>query len=236
MRVENKSVLITGASRGLGFALARALSTKGARVVLVARDEAALAQAVETLRREGAVAHAISADVGDSNAAAAIAAQAAAAVGPVEVLIHNASDLGPAPLPLLLDTARDDFRRVLEVNLLGPFALSKALVGPMVLRGEGLVVHISSDAAVEPYPRWGAYGASKAALEHLSRIWARELASTKVRVLSIDPGEMDTQMHRDAIPEADPTTLQRPEEVARRIVGIIESDLPDKESGARLVA
>src|SRR6185295_5364023 len=151
-----------------------------------------------------------------------------------DILVHNASSLGPTPLPLLLDTACEDFARVLEVNLLGPFRLSKAVVGNMLLRGQGLVVHVSSDAATNAYPRWGAYGVSKAALDHLSRIWAAELADSGVRFLSIDPGEMDTAMHAAALPDADPTSLARPQDVAARIVRFL-SGAP-AGSGQRLEA
>jgi NAD(P)-dependent dehydrogenase (short-subunit alcohol dehydrogenase family) len=133
-----------------------------------------------------------------------------------------------------LDTACEDLERVLSVNLVGPFRLAKALVGPMVLRGEGLVVHVSSDAAVSAYPRWGPYGSSKAALDHLARIWAAELEGTGVRFLGVDPGEMDTAMHADAMPDADRASLARPEDVAEKIADMIADEtIP---SGARLEA
>src|SRR6478609_5846048 len=105
----------------------------------------------------------------------------------------------------------------------------------MALRGEGTLVHISSDAAVEAYPRWGAYGISKAAQDHLSRILAAELADTGIRILAVDPGEMDTKMHADAVPDADRATLQRPADVAKRIIEMIEDDAR-AVSGARLAA
>jgi NAD(P)-dependent dehydrogenase (short-subunit alcohol dehydrogenase family) len=224
MEVGDRAVLITGASRGLGRALASALAGRGARLVLVARDGRRLGRVVDELRAGGAVAHGITADVGDKHAIHAIVGRAQALAGPIEVLVHNASTLGPVPLALLADTECEELARVLEVNVVGAFRLSKALVPAMALRGRGVVVHISSDAAVEAYPRWGAYGVSKAALDHLARHWAVELAGTGVRVLSVDPGEMDTDMHRDAVPEADPATLARPDDVARRIVRLIEQD------------
>ena len=139
------------------------------------------------------------------------------------------------PLRLLLDTECEELAAVLETNLVGPFRLTKILAGAMALRGEGVVVHVSSDAAVEAYPRWGAYGISKAAQDHLSRILAAELQGTGVRILAVDPGEMDTKMHADAVPDADRATLQRPADVAARIVQMIEDDA-DAPSGARLVA
>jgi NAD(P)-dependent dehydrogenase (short-subunit alcohol dehydrogenase family) len=138
-------------------------------------------------------------------------------------------------LRLLLDTECEDLAAVIETNLIGPFRLTKVLAGAMALRGDGTIVHISSDAAVEPYPRWGAYAISKAAQDQLSRVLAAELAGTGVRVLSVDPGEMDTVMHRDAMPDADPTTLQRPAAVAARIIAMVD-DPTAAPSGARLVA
>jgi NAD(P)-dependent dehydrogenase (short-subunit alcohol dehydrogenase family) len=215
------NAVITGASRGLGRALAVELAAAGARVVLVARASADLDAAVAAIRAAGGVAHALAADVGDKQAIHAIAGAAAALTGPIDLLIHNASTLGPTPLPLLLDTECEDFEHVLAVNLVGPFRLTRAIAGAMALRGGGLVVHITSDAATNAYPRWGAYGVSKAALEHLSRSWAAELGPLGVTLLTIDPGEMDTAMHAAAMPEADRTALARPEAVARAIVALL---------------
>src|SRR5262249_20948414 len=126
----------------------------------------------------GGEAHAIAGDVGEPRGAHRIAGAAAALVGSIDVLVHNASELGRVPLALLLDTEGPELERVLGVNLVGPFLLNKAVVGPMILRRRGLVVHVSSDAAVVPYARWGAYGVSKAALDHLGRILAVELEGT----------------------------------------------------------
>lgn len=215
------ATLITGASRGLGRALAHQLASKGARLALVARDAQALDAVVSTIRAAGGTAFPITADIGDKAAIHSIAQQATRLLGPVDCVIHNASTLGPTPLPLLLDTDCEDFERVLQVNLLGPFRLSKILAGSMVLRRVGTIVHISSDAAVEAYPRWGAYGVSKAALDHLARSFAIELSDQGVRFLSIDPGEMNTQMHADAIPDADPATLADPAQVAAQIVALL---------------
>jgi NAD(P)-dependent dehydrogenase (short-subunit alcohol dehydrogenase family) len=241
MQIQNQGVVITGASRGLGRALAEALATRGAKLALVARDAAPLADVVATInanaavRAAGGIAHAIAADISDKTAVHKIAGQAQGLVGEIGIAIHNASTLGPTPLRLLLDTECEDLAAVLETNLIGPFRLTKILAGAMALRGAGTVVHISSDAAVEPYPRWGAYGISKAAQDHLSRILAAELEGTGVRVLAVDPGEMDTVMHAAAMPDADRATLQRPADVAARIVSMIEDDTRAK-SGARLVA
>ena len=194
-----------------------------------------LAANVRAIRARGGVAHAVVADVADKDAVARIAGQAAALVGPIDVLVHNASTLGPTPLRLLLDTECEDLAAVLETNLVGPFRLTKLVAGPMALRGAGVVVHISSDAATSAYPRWGAYGAAKAAQDHLSRILAAELEGTGVRVLAVDPGEMDTVMHAAAIPDAERSTLARPAEVAAAIVGMIR-DPARAPGGARLEA
>ena len=234
MDIRGRGVLITGASQGLGAALARELAGAGAKLALIARGRAALDEVVRSIKVRGGEAHAIPADAADKDAVYAIAGTAAALVGDVDVAIMNASTLGAVPLRLLADTACEDLERVFAVNLIGPFRLTKALVGPMLLKGRGLIVHISSDAAVAAYPRWGAYSASKAALDHLSRIWAAELEGTGVRFLGVDPGEMDTAMHAAAIPEADPASLERPEDVARKIAAMIRDDsIP---SGARLQA
>lgn len=222
MNLENKAVLITGGSRGLGRALGAELARRGARVVLVARGQAELDEAVEAIRAQGGEAHGLVADVGDPEAARTIAGSASALVGPIQVLVQNASTLGPVPLRPLMDLTDREFRQVLETNLVGPFRLDQAIAGGMALRGEGVVVHISSDAAVSAYPDWGPYGVSKAGLDHLSRTWHAELGDSGVRFLALDPGEMDTRMHADAIPEADPDELSDPADVARRIAVLIE--------------
>ena len=234
MDLHDTNALVTGASKGLGRALARALAAAGARVVLVARGRAELDAAVAEIRAAGGVAHGVAADVGDKRAIHRIVGEAATLVGPVDILINAASTLGPTPLRSLDDTDCEDLERVLQVNLVGPFRLVKAIVGSMAVRRHGVVVDVSSDAAVEAYPTWGAYSISKAALDHLTRIWAAELASHGVRLFAVDPGEMDTQMHRDAIPDADPSTLADPADVAAWIVAMIR-DPRLAPSGARVV-
>lgn len=232
MDIRDRVVLVTGASRGLGRALAEELAARRARVVLIARGEELLAEAVDGIRARGGEAWGVVADVGEPGAEVAIAGQAAALAGSVDVLVNNASTLGSVPLPLLADADPADMRRTFEVNLLGPFRLTRAVLGPMLLRKRGMIVNVSSDAAVEPYPGWGAYGASKAALDHLTRILSAELAGSGVRAIAVDPGEMDTEMHAAAIPTADRTTLQRPVDVARKIVAVIERDV---RTGERVV-
>jgi NAD(P)-dependent dehydrogenase (short-subunit alcohol dehydrogenase family) len=233
--VRGVAALITGGSRGLGAALGRALARRGARVVLVARGEADLERTAAEIRSTGGEAHTVSADMGDKEAIYAISGAAAALVGPIDLLIHDASTLGPLPLRPLLDTTCEELERVLAVNLLGPFRLTRALLGSMVLRGRGLVLLVSSDAAVVPYAGWGAYGVSKAALDHLGRIWAEELRLSGVRVLNVDPGEMDTAMHAEAMPAADRSKLAAADTVAERIVGLIAAS-DAIESGTRVEA
>jgi NAD(P)-dependent dehydrogenase (short-subunit alcohol dehydrogenase family) len=235
MEIRGTSALVTGASRGLGASLARELARQGARVVLVARGADDLERVAAGIRAAGGEAHAIAADVGDKHAPHAIAGAAAALVGPLDLLVNNASTLGHVPLRPLLDTDCEALEQALDVNVVGPFRLTKLLAGSMALRGRGLIVNVSSDAAVAAYPGWGAYGASKAALEHLGRILATELEGSGVRVVSVDPGEMDTRMHADAIPDADRSALLDPDVVARRIVRMVRaSDAVD--NGARVEA
>jgi short-subunit dehydrogenase len=235
MQIEQQGVVVTGASRGLGRALAEQLAARGAKVALVARQLGPLEDVVAGIRAKGGTAHAIAADIADKDAIHRIAGQAHGLVGEIGIAIHNASTLGPTPLRVLLDTECEDLAAVLETNLVGPFRLTKVLAGAMAMRGAGTIVHLSSDAAIEPYPTWGAYGISKAAQDHLSRILAAELAGTGVRILSVDPGEMDTVMHAAAMPDADRTTLQRPTDVAARIIEMIENETR-ATTGARLAA
>jgi NAD(P)-dependent dehydrogenase (short-subunit alcohol dehydrogenase family) len=162
-------------------------------------------------------------------------------LGGVDVLVNNASSLGPAPLALLGDTACEELELALATNVLGPFRLTKALLGSLgssAREGRGSVVlNVSSDAAINPYAEWGAYGASKAALRHMTRIWDEELAPEGIRFLSLDPGDMDTPLHALAVPDADPASLKRPETAARELVESIAAALPwQPAAGAPRVA
>jgi NAD(P)-dependent dehydrogenase (short-subunit alcohol dehydrogenase family) len=149
-------------------------------------------------------------------------------------LINNASDLGPTPLAPLADTDCEDLERALATNVMGPFRLTKALLGALgssAREGRGAVVlNISSDAAINAYPSWGAYGASKAALHHLTRIWNEELAAEGIAFLSLDPGDMDTALHAIAVPDADRSTLKRPERAAVELADAIGNLLSFKRS------
>jgi NAD(P)-dependent dehydrogenase (short-subunit alcohol dehydrogenase family) len=219
---------VTGGTSGLGLALVQELVERGARVAFVARGR----QRVERVARDHPGAHGIAGDVASKEDIHPIALQILGALGGLDLLVNNASDLGPTPLALLGDTDCEDLERALATNVLGPFRLTKALVGALAAsarEGRGAaVLNVSSDAAVNAYPTWGAYGASKAALRHLSRIWDAELAADGVRVLSVDPGDMDTPLHALAVPDADRATLKRPAVAARELLEAIAAVLPDR--------
>jgi len=219
-------VAITGGTSGLGLALVRELLRRGARVAFVARTP----ERVEQVVRENPGAHGIVGDVSAKNDIYPMAIQITGELGGLDVLINNASSLGPTPLRMLSDTECEDLEYVYATNVFGPFRLTKALMGALAAstrEGRGAVVlNVISDAAINAYPTWGAYGSSKAALHQLSRIWNEEHEAEGVRFLSLDPGDMDTPMHEAAIPDADPSTLKRPEESAREMVEAIAQVLP----------
>jgi NAD(P)-dependent dehydrogenase (short-subunit alcohol dehydrogenase family) len=214
-------VAVTGGTSGLGLALVRALHARGAQVAFVARD----AQRVQRVAAELPGTHGIHGDVANKDDTHRIAMQITAALGGLDVLVNNASSLGPVPLALLADTDCEALEAALATNLVGPFRLTKALLGALgAAAREGrkaLVVNITSDAAVSAYPQWGAYGASKAALAHLGRIWDEELREHGVRVTNFDPGDMDTPLHALAVPDADPATLKKPADSARELLALI---------------
>jgi NAD(P)-dependent dehydrogenase (short-subunit alcohol dehydrogenase family) len=219
-------VAVTGGTSGLGLALVRELLGRGAHVAFVARGRDRVAR----VATENPGAHGIVGDVSAKDDIHPIAIQIVGELGGLDVLVNNASDLGPAPLKLLADTDCEELERALATNLVGPFRLTKALLGALAAsardRGGSVVLNVSSDAAVNAYPSWGAYGASKAGLRHLSEIWNAELAETGVRVLSADPGDMDTPLHAIAVPDADPATLKRPEDAARELADLLAAALP----------
>jgi NAD(P)-dependent dehydrogenase (short-subunit alcohol dehydrogenase family) len=228
-------VAITGGTSGLGLALVRELLDRGAHVAFVARSRDAVAR----VSAEHANAHGIVGDVSSKQDIYPMAVQILGALGGLDALINNASHLGPTPLALLADTECEDLERALATNVLGPFRLTKALLGSLASSArEGsraVVLNVSSDAAIHAYPGWGAYGASKAALHHVSRIWNEELTVEGISVLSLDPGDMDTPLHAVAVPEADRSLLKRPETAARELadaIGAVLSSTPTRTERA----
>src|SRR5262245_47418324 len=230
---SNLRVAVTGGTSGLGLALVRQLAAQGARVAFVARGR----DRVERVARDVPGVHGIIGDVSQKDEIYPMALQILGELGGLDALVNNASDLGPTPLVPLGDTACEDLERALATNLVGPFRLTKALLGALAAsarEGTGaVVVNVSSDAAINAYPGWGAYGASKAALRHLSQIWDAELSDQGVRFLSIDPGDMDTPMHAGAIPDADPASLKQPETAACELLDALAAALPDPHAQVR---
>ncbi len=222
---SNTNWLITGGSSGLGFALAENLSAQGAKVAIVARNERSLFEAAQ---KTGAVA--IAGDVANKEDTYKIAGQAFAQLGRIDYLVNNASSLGPDRLQLLLDTDCESLEIALQTNVVAAFRLIKAVMPSLLLQGSGTIINISSDAAVNAYAKWGAYGASKASLDHLTRIWAEEVRSRGVSLLSIDPGDMATPLHRQAVPDADFSRLKDPQSSAKDVLAWIAQQ-PD--SGQR---
>jgi NAD(P)-dependent dehydrogenase (short-subunit alcohol dehydrogenase family) len=214
--------IVTGASRGLGLALTRALAARGWRLVVDARDEQSLAAAVAGLEAVDGIAG----DVADARHRDALVA----AAGPrVDLLVNNASALGPSPLPPLAAYTLADLRKVYETNVFAPLALAQAAL-PSLAAGAA-VVNVTSDAAVEAYEGWGGYGSAKAALEQVTAILGVE--HPDLRVYAVDPGDMRTQMQQDAFPGEDISDRPLPEESVPGLLMLIEGSLPSGRYNAR---
>ena len=215
--IKGLRVAVTGGTSGLGLALVRLLTKNGAHVAFVARSAADVERVATETGAIGMVG-----DVGRKDDIYPTALQITGNLGGLDVLINNASSLGPTPLVPLADTDCEDLEEALLVNVVGPFRLTKALFGALAASARegrgGTVVNISSDAAVNAYPEWGAYGASKAALRHLTSIWDEESRGAGIRFLSVDPGDMDTPLHAMADPDADPSTLKHPADSAAEVI------------------
>jgi NAD(P)-dependent dehydrogenase (short-subunit alcohol dehydrogenase family) len=209
------TAIVTGASRGLGLALTRTLVERGWRVAVDARDGEALRAAWPDAPAEVLVAG----DVSDAEHRQALVE---AAGERIELVVNNASVLGPSPQPPLADYPLDELRRVYEVNVLAPLALAQ-LAMPRLARGAA-IVNITSDAAVEPYPGWGGYGSSKAALEQLTAILGAE--HPELRVYAVDPGDMRTQLQQEAFPGEDISDRPPPEDSVPGLLALIEGSLP----------
>jgi NAD(P)-dependent dehydrogenase (short-subunit alcohol dehydrogenase family) len=206
------TAIVTGASRGLGLALARALAQRGWRLAIDARDPAPLRLVADEL-----AAIAVAGDVADPVHRRALVA---AAGGPVDLLVNNASVLGPSPQPHLADYPPDVLEHVFRVNAVAPLALFQLVE----LAPGARVINVTSDAASEPYEGWGGYGASKAALEQLSAILAIE--HPELRVYAVDPGDMNTRMHQEAFPGEDISDRPPPEHSVPGLLALIEGELP----------
>lgn len=223
MTTRNKTALITGASRGLGAEIARGLAQRGTRLIITARGVEALERVANELRESTDVL-ALAGDIADPAHARQLVIKGQEIFGEIDILVNNASTIGPSPMPRLEDYPLAEISTVYQVNVFAPLHLMQLVIPAMRARGEGLIVNVTSDAAAEAYPTWGGYGPSKAALEHISRVAAAELDGSGVRILTVDPGDMNTQMHRDAEPGEDLSHLPGPEIAARAIVEIIERD------------
>ena len=213
--------VITGASQGLGLALATALAERGWDLVVDARRADRLATAVDELRRHTDVT-AVVGDVTDPDHRAELVAAARSRPGPVRLLVNNASTLGASPLPALDEVTAEVLDRTFAVNVTAPVLLAGAVVDD--LGDGGTVVNITSDAGVEAYEGWGAYGASKAALEHASRVLGAE--HPELRVLAVDPGDLRTEMHQDAFPGEDISDRPLPSTAVPGLLALIDGEQP----------
>jgi NAD(P)-dependent dehydrogenase (short-subunit alcohol dehydrogenase family) len=228
--------LVTGASRGLGLEVARAFGQRGLRLILTARGGDELERAASELRGLTEVV-ALAGDVADPAHVERLVGAGERAFGRIDVLVNNASELGPSPLPALESLPLDRFREILDVNVVAPLGLIQRVLPCMLARHDGLILNVTSDAGVEAYPTWGGYGASKAALEHLSRVLAAEIESSGVRVYVVDPGDMNTAMHQAAEPGVDLSHLPGPEIVAPAFVQLLDETAPfGRFEGQRLVS
>lgn len=237
-KLTGKNILITGASQGLGRAMGLRFAKEGAAgLSIVARHADQLNKVRDEVRKAAPQVDivAIEADVSSSRDIERIVATTLAQFkGRLDVLVNNASTIGPSPMPKLLDYPLEDFRAVLDTNLIGPFLLIKSALPAMIERG-GSIINVTSDAGQVGYPGWGAYGISKFGLEGMSQTWASELEETGVRVNWVDPGNMNTAMHRAAEPEEDPKEWADPADVTDVFV-FLASDDAKGVSGKRFQA
>ncbi len=222
--MSSRTALITGASRGLGFALAAHLARTGWNLVIDARTASDLSVAADALQDlAGGTVIAIDGDVTDPQHARALVA-AAEDLGDLQLLVNNASTLGPSPLPLLADYPMAELAHVHDVNVVAPLRLIQFAL-PALRRVHGTILNMTSDAAIEAYEGWGGYGSAKAALEQLSKILARE--EPQVRVLWVDPGDMNTRMHQEAFPGEDISDRPLPEDRIPGLAALVEGDTPN---------
>ncbi|MET3699128.1 NAD(P)-dependent dehydrogenase (short-subunit alcohol dehydrogenase family) [Bacillus oleivorans] len=211
MNVTNQVVMITGASRGLGRALTLAFAEAGANLAICARGEEKLIEVKKEAEALGAEVLAIAADTSNVKDVERFVSLTEIQFGKIDVLINNASIFGPGPL-YLADYPDKDLAEVIRVNILNPFLVTKRVLPGMLANGKGSIINVTSEAGQTGYAEWGAYGISKFGVEGLTQVWADELQETGVRINMVDPGEMDTDMHKTAVPECD-YELAQPEEI-----------------------
>ncbi len=228
----NDVILITGASKGLGLAIARIAARRTHPLIINARRAGEL----RTAERELAAFTDVLAIPGDvSEIAEEIAAEAMARFGRIDILINNASELGPSPMPLLESHPWQSLLQIYRVNVVAPLHLTQLVLPSMKANRRGTIINITSDAGVNAYRSWGGYGSSKAALEHASRVLAAEVEGSGVRVFVVDPGDMNTEMHRLAEPGVDLSMLADPDDVAPGIVDLFDDPRPFARVGAQRV-
>lgn len=229
-----KVVMITGASKGLGKALTLYFAKERYNLAICSRTNEAIQEVKKEAEQLGADVLAVSADMSNAKDVERFVALAEEYFGRIDVLINNASILGPSPMPYLLDYPEQDFEEVLRVNTIGPFLVTRRVLPIMLQKQQGSIINITSEAGATGYAGWGAYGISKFALEGLTETWADEVSESGVRVNMVDPGEMDTDMHQLAVPDCD-YELAKPEEITA-VFGYLASDASKHITGKRFEA
>ncbi|MBP2242749.1 NAD(P)-dependent dehydrogenase (short-subunit alcohol dehydrogenase family) [Cytobacillus eiseniae] len=215
---NQKVVMITGASRGLGKALALAFAKEGVKLAICSRGEEALRKVEQEVRELGGEVIAVNADVSNVKDVNRFVSIVEEAFGQVDIVINNASIFGSGPV-LLADYPDHDFANVLRVNVINPFLVTKRVLPSMLIRNKGRILNVTSEAGKTGFAEWGAYGISKFAVEGLTQTWADELQESGVNMGMVDPGEMDTEMHLTAVPDCD-YELGDPHEVANVFVAL----------------
>lgn len=219
--MNNKTALVTGGTSGIGNAIVRLFIQNGWNVATCGRNTGVIARMQSELGDNAFLG--LTADIRLENHVANILEETRRRFGGIDVCVLNAGTLGPAPLPAVLDTDLLDLRRTYETNVFANFNMLKKVTG--ILRLPGLIVHITSDAAVQPYPGWGAYGSSKAAMRQLVEVLREESRGTGLKAINFDPGDVDTEMHALAIPDADRNALRKTTEVALELYAAVLKEL-----------
>jgi NAD(P)-dependent dehydrogenase (short-subunit alcohol dehydrogenase family) len=237
-RLQGKNALITGGSQGLGREIAIAYAREGAAgIAIVARSAERLAEVrdrINEIAPQTKILRIVANLTQQEEIERVIATTLCEFKGQLDILVNNASAIGPSPMPFLLDYPLEDFRNVINTNLIAPFLLIKKALPGMIENG-GSIINVTSDAGVTGYPGWGAYGISKFGIEGMSQTWAAELEDSNVRVNWVDPGNMNTAMHRAAEPEEDPTQWANPADGTEVFI-YLASDASQHMNGQRFEA